>query len=75
MRESGRESMRKLKPMRFKEHQKKLLRADVRRECKASSNPLYQLAAELASLGYGWEDVQKRAGVTSELARALVLGE
>ncbi len=74
MRELGRESMRKLKPMRFEENQKKLLRAEVRRECKASSNALYQVAAELAEAGYGWEDVQKRVGVSVEMAKALVLG-
>ena len=74
MRQLGHESLRKLKPMRFSENQRALLRADVRRECKASSNALYQVAAELAEMGYGWEDVQKRAGVTAEMAKALVLG-
>lgn len=74
MRELGRESARKLKPMRFAENQRALIRAETRRECKASSNAIYQVAAELAEAGFGWEDVQKRAGVTSELARALVLG-
>lgn len=74
MRELGRESMRKLKPMRFEENQRRLLRTETRRECKASSNALYQVAAELAEAGYGWEDVQKRAGVSTEMAKALVLG-
>ena len=55
--------------MRFEENQKKLLRAETRRECKASSNALYQVAAELAEAGYGWEDVQKRAGVSAKSAK------
>lgn len=74
MRELGRESMRKLKPMRFEENQRRLLRTEARRECRASSNPHYQKAAELADMGFGWEDVRAHAGVSTELAKALVLG-
>lgn len=74
MRVLGRESLRKLKPMAFEENQRRLLRAETRRSCKASSNGRYQAAAELAEAGYGWEDVKKRADVDEDLARALVLG-
>ena len=75
MRELGRESERKLKPMRFEENKRSLLRADTRRSCKASSDERYQKAAALAEAGYGWGAIVMAAGVSNELAKALVLGE
>ena len=74
MRELGRESLRKLKPMAFAANQRKLKRAETRQSCRTSSNELYRQAASMAERGYGWEDIQKETDITPDLARALVLG-
>lgn len=74
MRELGRESLRKLKPMRFAENQRKLLRQDVRDACRKSRDLRERKAVELAEGGFGYGVIVLSTGIDERLARALVLG-
>ena len=53
---------------------RRMQRDKIRQLIRDSGGPKEKLALRMAESGYGCVDVHVRAGVTSELARKIVLG-
>ena len=67
-------SQRESESMRFLENKRKLERAEVRKNCRESSNPALQKAVALAEQGYGYTAVALGSGCGDDIARKLTMG-
>lgn len=67
-------SRRESESMRFIENKRKLERAEIRKNCRESSNPKLREAVALAEAGYGYTAVSLATGCGESIARKLTMG-
>ena len=67
-------SRRESESMRFIENKRKLERAEIRKNCRESTNPALRKALALAEAGYGFTAVAMGSGCGDDIARKLTMG-